>query len=72
MFRATAPIRARIKSVRHIEIPDADTDTVVQHLQMVAKRMLAREESLGSRGDSERRKESGRRRVVESIVKREL
>ncbi|HET9468487.1 MAG TPA: TetR/AcrR family transcriptional regulator [Vicinamibacterales bacterium] len=40
MFRATAPVRARIKSVRRIEIPDADTDTVVRHLQMVAKRML--------------------------------
>ena len=40
MFRATAPVRARIKSVRRIEIPDADTETVVRHLQMVAKRML--------------------------------
>jgi AcrR family transcriptional regulator len=40
MFRATAPVRARIKSVRHVEIPDADTDTVIRHLQMVAKRML--------------------------------
>jgi AcrR family transcriptional regulator len=45
MFRATAPVRARINSVRHIEIPDADTDTLVRHLQMVAKRMLAREDS---------------------------
>ncbi len=41
MFRATAPVRARIKSVRHMEIPDADTDTLVRHLKMVAERMLA-------------------------------
>jgi TetR/AcrR family transcriptional regulator len=41
MFRATAPVRARLKSVRHVEIPDADTDTLVRHLQMVARRMLA-------------------------------
>ncbi len=41
MFRATAPVRARIKSVRQIDIPDADTDTLVHHLQMVAHRMLA-------------------------------
>ena len=40
MFRATAPIRTRIKSVRHVEIPDADTDMLVRHLQMVARRML--------------------------------
>ena len=41
MFRATAPVRARIKSVRHVEIPEADSDTLVRHLQMVAHRMLA-------------------------------
>ena len=41
MFRATAPVRARIRSARHIDIPDADTDTLVRHLQMVAHRMLA-------------------------------
>ena len=41
MFRATAPVRARIKSVRQVEIPEADTDTLVRHLQMVAHRMLA-------------------------------
>ncbi len=41
MFRATAPIRARIKTVRRIEIPDADTETLVRHLRMVAERMLA-------------------------------
>jgi TetR/AcrR family transcriptional regulator len=40
MFRATAPVRARIKSLRHVEIPDADSDTLVRHLQMVAQRML--------------------------------
>jgi TetR/AcrR family transcriptional regulator len=41
MFRATAPVRARIKSVRHVEIPDVDSATLVRHLQMVAQRMLA-------------------------------
>ena len=41
MFRATSPVRARIKSVHHLEIPDADSDTLVRHLQMVAQRMLA-------------------------------
>jgi AcrR family transcriptional regulator len=40
MFRATAPVRARIRSVRHVDIPDADTDMLVNHLQMVARRML--------------------------------
>ena len=49
MFRAAAPVRARIKSVRHVEIPDADTDTVVRHLQMVARRMLAPESRRVSR-----------------------
>ena len=41
MFRATAPVRARIKAVRHVDIPDADSDTLVRHLQMVARRMLS-------------------------------
>ena len=41
MFRAAAPVRARIKAVRHVDIPDADSDTLVRHLQMVAQRMLA-------------------------------
>ena len=41
MFRATAPVRARIRTLRRIDIPDADTDTLVRHLQMVAHRMLA-------------------------------
>ena len=41
MFRASAPVRARLKSVRNVDIPDADSATLVRHLQMVAKRMLA-------------------------------
>jgi TetR/AcrR family transcriptional regulator len=41
MFRAAAPVRARINAVRHVDIPDADSDTLVRHLQMVAQRMLA-------------------------------
>jgi AcrR family transcriptional regulator len=41
MFRATAPVRARIRTERQIDIPDADSDTVVRHLQIVAQRMLA-------------------------------
>jgi TetR/AcrR family transcriptional regulator len=41
MFRAAAPVRARIKAVRHVEIPEADSDAMVRHLQMVAHRMLA-------------------------------
>src|SRR5688572_29471791 len=54
MFRATAPVRARIKSMRHVEIPDADTDMVVRHLQMVARRMLtSRVEESGSHGVGE-------------------
>ena len=43
MFRATAPVRARIEATRGLVIPDADPATVVKHLQMVARRMLARE-----------------------------
>ena len=41
MFRASAPVRARVKSVRHFDIPDADSETLTRHLQMVAHRMLA-------------------------------
>lgn len=41
MFRATAPVRARIEATRGVVIPDADSSTVVKHLQMVAHRMLA-------------------------------
>jgi AcrR family transcriptional regulator len=40
MLRATAPVRARIKAIHGIEIPDADRATVVGHLQMVARHML--------------------------------
>jgi hypothetical protein len=40
MFRATAPVRARIRAVRHVEIPEADSATVVAHLQMVARKVL--------------------------------
>jgi AcrR family transcriptional regulator len=41
MFRATAPVRARIRQARQIEIPDADSATLIQHLQTAAHRMLA-------------------------------
>jgi AcrR family transcriptional regulator len=41
MFRAAAPVRARIKAVSRIDIPEADSETLVRHLQMVAGRMLA-------------------------------
>ena len=40
MFRAAAPVRARIRAVSHIDIPEADSETLVRHLQMVARRML--------------------------------
>jgi TetR/AcrR family transcriptional regulator len=40
MFRATAPVRARIKSVHHVEIPEASSATLVAHLQRVARGML--------------------------------
>jgi AcrR family transcriptional regulator len=41
MFRATAGIRQRLKKVRDVDIPDADPGTLVRHMQMVARRMLA-------------------------------
>jgi len=41
MFRAAAPVRARIRQVRHVDIPEADSATLVRHLQMLARRMLA-------------------------------
>jgi hypothetical protein len=40
MFRAAAPVRARIRTLRHVDIPEADSATLVRHLQMVARRML--------------------------------
>ena len=43
MFRATAPVRTRIEATRGVVIPDADPSTIVKHVQMVARRMLARE-----------------------------
>jgi TetR/AcrR family transcriptional regulator len=52
MFRAAAPVRARIKAVRHIDIPEADSDTLVRHLQMVARRMLAPASSDADRAES--------------------
>ncbi len=42
MFRATAPVRARIRTVRRVEIPEADSATLIAHLQMVAKLVLVR------------------------------
>ena len=62
MFRASAPVRARIKSVRHVEIPDADTDLVVRHLQMVARRMLSPESKVRE-SESRRVPESGSREL---------
>jgi TetR/AcrR family transcriptional regulator len=41
MFRATAPVRERITVTQRIEIPDVDSDALIAHLQMVARRMLA-------------------------------
>ena len=55
MFRAAAPIRARIKAVRHVDIPEADSDTLVKHLQMVAQRMLAKVDEV--RGESSQSEE---------------
>ena len=40
MFRATAPVRARIRHLRDANMPDADSATVASHLRMVAHRML--------------------------------
>lgn len=56
MFRAAAAVRARIKAVRHVDIPDADSDTLVQHLQMVAQRMLAFQPSGSERADRTRQR----------------
>jgi AcrR family transcriptional regulator len=50
MFRATAPVRARIRAVRHLEIPDADSATVVAHLQMVARRVLVPSDAERAKG----------------------
>jgi hypothetical protein len=40
MFRATAPVRERIRAAHVADIPDADGAALVKHLQMVARRML--------------------------------
>jgi AcrR family transcriptional regulator len=40
MFRATAPVRDRIKATHGIEIPNADQATVIAHLQLVARSMF--------------------------------
>ena len=72
MFRAAAPVRARIRSMRHVDIPEADSAMLVRHLQMVARRMLARDPaSLGTLesqgvGELEGQRESGSRRESES------
>ena len=43
MFRAAAPVRARLRGLKLADIPEADSAALVRHLQMVASRMLARE-----------------------------
>jgi len=40
MFRATAPLRSRIRSLRQVDIPDADSAALAEHLKRVAHRML--------------------------------
>jgi TetR/AcrR family transcriptional regulator len=45
MYRASAPVRARIKAVRRVEFQEADSATLTEHLQMVARRMLAIEKT---------------------------
>ncbi len=63
MFRAAAPVRAQIRSMRHVDIPEADSATLVRHLQMVARRMLA---SRGVRRAKRRRSRRVERGVKES------
>jgi TetR/AcrR family transcriptional regulator len=63
MFRATGPVRARIRSLRQIEIPDADTEMLVRHLQMVARRMLAFAPSDADGAESRDRAESREQRA---------
>jgi TetR/AcrR family transcriptional regulator len=41
MYRASAPVRARIKTIRRVDLQEADSAALVAHLQMVARRMLA-------------------------------
>ena len=64
MFRASAPVRARIKSLGQVDIPDADSDAVAAHLKMVARRMLAAgpPRTLIEQRAKERRAKSGEQR----------
>lgn len=71
MFRAAAPVRARIKAVRHVDIPEADSETLVRHLQMVARRMLEPPVE-ASKVQASKVEESRSHRVGESRTKREL
>jgi TetR/AcrR family transcriptional regulator len=41
LFRATAPVRERIKLTQRIDISDVESAALIAHLQMVARRMLA-------------------------------
>jgi AcrR family transcriptional regulator len=41
MFRASAPVRERIRQTQKIDIPDVESSELIAHLQMVARRMLA-------------------------------
>jgi len=41
MFRATAPVRERIKLTHRIDSLDVESRAIIAHLQMVARRMLA-------------------------------
>jgi TetR/AcrR family transcriptional regulator len=41
MFRASAPVRERITLTQRIDIPDVPSAVLIEHLQMVARRMLA-------------------------------
>jgi AcrR family transcriptional regulator len=63
MFRAAAPVRARIKAMSHVDIPEADSETLVRHLQMVAARMLA---PPMSRADSTRSNVKSKRSTTEN------
>ena len=56
MFRASAPVRARIKSLGQVDIPDADSDAVAAHLKMVARRMLAVGPPEAERAESKERR----------------
>jgi len=56
MFRASAPVRARIKSLGQVDIPDADSAAVAAHLKMVARRMLAVGPADADRAESKERR----------------